>query len=67
IMSEEEFLEFKHDQDVRSKILDSYEDFVKTRLENFPEASAAQIHDWLKEHHSNFIAVSEKTVFNFTL
>ena len=67
IMSEDEFLEFKHIQDVRSKILDIYEDFVKTRLEDFPEASAAQIHDWLKEHHSNFIDVSEKTVFNFTL
>lgn len=66
-MSEEEFLEFKHNQGVKSKILDSYEDFVKIRLEDYPEASAAQVHDWLKEHHGDFIDVNEKTVFNFVL
>ena len=38
-MSEEEFLEFKHNQGVKSRILDSYEDFVKIRLDDYPEAS----------------------------
>jgi len=66
-MSEEEFMEFKHRQLVRSKVLDSYEEYVKSRLEDFPEASAAQVHDWLKEHHSDLVDVSEKTVFNFVL
>lgn len=66
-MSEEEFIEFKHRQLERRKVLDSYEEYIKSRLEDFPEASAAQIHDWLKEHHSGFIEVSEKTVFNFVL
>ena len=36
-------------------------------MENCEDASAAQVHDWLKEHHSNFIDVNEKTVFNFVL
>jgi len=66
-MSEEEFLEFKHIQSVRDKKLDSYEDFIKTRVEEFPQATAAQVHDWLKEHHADFIDVTEKTVFNFVL
>ncbi len=66
-MSEEEFLEFKDRQRVRNKKLDSYESFVKARLEDFPEASAAQVHDWLKEHHTDFFDVNEKTVFNFVL
>jgi transposase len=66
-MSEEEFMEFKHRQLVRCKVLDSYEEYVKSRLEEFPEASAAQVHDWLKERHVDFIDVSEKTIFNFVL
>jgi len=66
-MSEEEYMGFKHRQLVRCKVLDSYEEYVKSRLEEFPSASAAQVHDWLKEHHADFIDVSEKTVFNFVL
>lgn len=66
-MGEEEFMEFKHRQLDRHKVLDSYENYIKGRLEGFPEASAAQVHDWLKEHHPGFIEVSEKTVFNFVL
>ena len=66
-MSEEEFLEFKDRQSVRNKKLESYENFIKARLEDFPDASAAQVHDWLKEHHADFFDVNEKTVFNFVL
>lgn len=44
-----------------------YEDFIRTRLEECPDASAAQVHDWLKEHFEDFIDVNEKTVFNFVL
>lgn len=66
-MSEEEYIEFKQNQTDRKKLLDSYENFVKSRLENFPEASAAQVYDWLKEHFKTLIEVSEKTVFNFVL
>ena len=66
-MSEEEYLDFKDKQSVRNKKLDSYEDYVKERLEDFPEATAAQVHDWLKEHHQDFIDVTERTVYNFVL
>lgn len=66
-MSEEEYLEFIHSQKGRVKLLEPYEEFIKTRLENCPDASAAQVHDWLKEHHCDFIDVNEKTVFNFVL
>jgi len=66
-MSELEYMDFIDRQDNRNKLLNKYEGFVKQRLEDCPEASAAQIHDWLKEHHDDFIQVSEKTVFNYVL
>ena len=66
-MSEEEYMDFKADQFERRKVLDQYQDFVKTRLEQYPDASAAQVHDWLKEHFNDMIRVNEKTVFNFVL
>ncbi len=31
----------------------------------YQDTSAAQLHDWLKEHHGDFPRVSVKTVFNF--
>lgn len=66
-MSEEEYLSFKDSGRPRNKLLTRYEDFIRTRLEECPDASAAQVHDWLKEHFENFIQVNEKTVFNFVL
>jgi len=66
-MSEEEFLDFKHRQQTRKKLLDKYEDYVRNRLEDCPEASAAQVHDWLKENFDDIIKVNEKTVFNYVL
>jgi len=66
-MSEQEYQDFIDSQSSRHKILASYEDFVKTRLEDCEDASAAQVHDWLKEHHEDFFKVNEKTVFNFVL
>jgi transposase len=66
-MSEEEYLEFINSQKDREKLLEPYEEFIKTRLELCDDASAAQVHDWLKEHQNDFIDVNEKTVFNFVL
>ena len=66
-MNEEEYLAFIDDQSKRGRMLDKYENFVKNRLEQFPDASAAQVHDWLKEHYENFVNVDVKTVFNFVL
>ena len=66
-MSEEEYLDFIHNQTNREKLLVPYEEFIKIKLESCPEASAAQVHDWLKEHYENFINVNAKTIFNFVL
>ena len=66
-MNEEDYLSFKDTNRPRKKLLTRYEDFVRTRLEECPDASAAQVHDWLKEHFEDFIEVNEKTVFNFVL
>lgn len=66
-MSEKEFLSFKGNPHRRKKHLEPYEDFVRMRLEECPDASAAQVHDWLKEHFDDFAGVNEKTVFNFVL
>jgi transposase len=66
-MNEEEYMDLKYSQLERKKALDQYQEFVKNRLEQFPEASAAQVHDWLKEYFNEMVPVSEKTVFNFVL
>ena len=66
-MSEEEYLSFKDSGQPRKKLLAPYEEFVRVRLEECPDASAAQVHDWLKEHFEDLIGVNEKTVFNFVL
>lgn len=64
-MSEAEYEALLISQSERRKELDSYEEFVRERLRLFPETSAAQMHDWLKEHHSSFPKVNPKTIFNF--
>jgi transposase len=66
-MSEDEYSKFLESQTFRSKILDGFEDFVRQSLEDCPEASSAQIFDWLKENFQELPTVNEKTVFNFTL
>jgi transposase len=66
-MSEQEYLDFLESQTVRKKLMEPYERFIREKLEEVPEASTAQIHDWLKEHYANFPDVTEKTVFNFVL
>lgn len=66
-MIEEEFINYKHKPTSREKLLDPYEGYVHTRLKDCPEASAAQVHDWLKEHFKDLVKVNEKTVFNFVL
>ena len=66
-MSEDKYLSFKDSGQPRKKLLAPYEEFVRTRLEECPDASAAQVHDWLKECFEDFTKVNEKTVFNFVL
>lgn len=64
-MSERDYEEFLIKQGSRQRILQPYEEFVRERLEAYRDTPAAQMHDWLKESHPDFPAVSQKTVFNF--
>lgn len=64
-MSEQEYESFLISQSDRKKELLPYENFVKERLRLHRDTSAAQMHDWLKEHHTSFPKVNPKTVFNF--
>ena len=66
-MSESEYEQFINNQSDRKKDLFSYEDFVKSKLEQFHDTSASQMHDWLKEKHEHFPQVSPKTIYNFVM
>jgi hypothetical protein len=64
-MEDQEFESFLNAQSNRGKLLLPYEAFVSERLESYRDTPAAQMHDWLKEHHQDFPQVNHKTVFNF--
>lgn len=64
-MTESQFESFQDNLSDRKKQLLPYEQFVKERLEAYRDTSAAQMHDWLKEHYPDFPVVNPKTVFNF--
>jgi hypothetical protein len=66
-MDEQQYEQFLLDSSKRIKILDKYETFVKEKLVAFPDSTTAQLHDWLKEHHTDFPEVSPRTVFNFVM
>ena len=66
-MSEQEYLDYQQQLSNRTQKLAPYENFVKGRLELCPEASSAQVHDWLKEHYPLLPKTSIKTVYNFVL
>jgi hypothetical protein len=67
LMSEEDYENHLLKGQYRSKVLSPYETFVRDKLDQFPETSAAQIHDWLKEHHPEFPATNPRTVYNFVM
>lgn len=64
-MSEDDFDLFMEKQSERRKDLVSYEGFIKSRLDKYPDTSSAQMHDWLKEYFADFPSTTIKTVFNF--
>jgi transposase len=66
-MSEAEYEASLVKKGIRIKVLSNYESFVKDRLTAHPAASAAQVHDWLKEHHKDFPVIAPKTVYNFVM
>jgi len=65
LLSEEAYLQQLEAPLGRKSSLDAYEEFVREKLILYPATSAAQMHDWLKEHNVNFPIVSPKTAFNF--
>lgn len=66
-MDEAEFERFLLEKGKKAKILHPYRDFVRARLEEFPETPAAQLFDWLKEAHPDLPDVCEKTAYNFVM
>ncbi len=64
-MTEKEFEAFQNSISDRKKQLLPYEQFIKGKLALYQDTSAAQMHDWLKEHYNDFPKVNPKTVFNF--
>ncbi len=66
-MTEEEFFTYQESFRDRKRELDPYEGFVKIKLEKYPQTSASQMHDWLKEHYDHFPEVSAKMVYNFVM
>ncbi len=66
-MNEQEYEQFLIHSCMRNKILADYEKFVSDKLSEYQDTSAAQVHDWLKEHHPDFPAVTPRTVYNFVM
>jgi len=66
-MSENEFENFLVSQSRKEKQLDGYEQTIHRWIEQHRDISAAQIHDWLKEHHQDLPDVCSKTVYNYTM
>ena len=66
-MDEEEYEQFLLRSTSRQKSLDPYEAFVLENLNQYPETSAAQIHDWLKEYFDDLPEVTGRTVYNFVM
>jgi transposase len=64
-MSEEDFSDFLALQKQRLRKLQPYEQFIKERVTDYPDCSAAQVEDWLKEHHPDFQEVTTRTIYSF--
>jgi transposase len=62
--SPEEFSEWLLTLANRAKKLDQYQDRILQWLQEHPDLTGAQVHDWLKEHYEGF-AGGESTVRNY--
>lgn len=59
--SPDDFSKILESSSTRSKKLDRYETTIVNWLKEFPDMSAAQIQDWLKEHYHHF-SIDERTI-----
>ncbi len=66
-MEPQEFERYSNSLNERDCILEPYRGFIVERLGKFQDTSAAQMHDWLKEHYPSFPCVTPKTVYNFVM
>ena len=66
-MDPKEFDRYSGRLNERDRILEPYRSFIVERLKLYQDTPAAQMHDWLKEHHPFFPDVSSKTVYNFVM
>ena len=66
-MSEQDYEAHLTSLDERDKILSPYEGFVKQKLQAYPDTSAAQIADWLKEQYADLPEVTSRSVYNFVI
>lgn len=64
-MTDEEFSALLALQKRRLRKLQPYEQFVKDRVTDYPDCSATQVEDWLKEHHPDFPEVTTRTIYSF--
>lgn len=63
-METKEFTEVMESKKSRKKVLDKYEDEIVAWLRDFPDMSAAQIIDWLKERYG-IIECTDRSVRNY--
>ena len=63
-MSMEEYEKYAERYGQKPRALEEYKDFIADRLRSFPDTSAAQMHDWLKEAPPFFPNVCPRTVYN---
>lgn len=66
-MSHEEFEAFTDSIIQKPFVLEPYKEFIVQRLSLYPDTSAAQMHDWLKENYPKLPALSPKTVYNYVM
>ena len=64
-MKEQKFEAYLTSMASRRRKLESYESFVRDRIEQCPDCSAAQVEDWLKEQYPDMDAITTRTVYSF--
>lgn len=64
-MSYDEFKASESYKRMYIKLLDPYEGKVSEWLDEHPDLSSSQVHDWLRERYPDLPDVNSKTVYNF--
>jgi len=64
-MNDQEFQDHLSSMGCRRRKLEDYAEFVRGRIKQCPDCSAAQVEDWLKEQYPDLDDISIRTVFSF--